>query len=305
MLKRFISISAAAAAMIVLIMMFGAAESFAEDTPGDLAFDKDTINMDVEMPADESDYFLKKKDGTFEFIKGVTSSVKGIVYIDSAFVYEDGFDIQPMGVGTTVLTVTGDQGSTVNVTVTVGTTALYNTIKNLSETLPICYGQKTIQIRSIAGANYTLKIGKDKYTGTMPNRELTFVEKKVKLKKFYNPNTKITLKVTKNGTPAATYTDKFGKDTDVLSLKASGKRLKVRVYNLHKGDTVKIKIGKKTYKKKIKKSYHHKNYTVTIKAKKKIKKNEKITFDVRTKSNKKLDKKTCKLKKGRWVRPED
>jgi len=70
----------------------------------------------------------------------------------------------------------------------------------------------------------------------------------------------------------------------------------IRCIYLHKGDTVKLKYGGKTYQKKIKKNYDIKEAKLTFTLKKKLKKNSKITVIFYNTFNQKLGSESISLK---------
>lgn len=84
-------------------------------------------------------------------------------------------------------------------------------------------------------------------------------------------------------------------DTTIIisGSKRKSKKIKIRVYNVYKGDYVKNVTGKKQYKKIIKKDSHKKNYKIKTK---KLKKGQKIKVTTFNKFNQVLSKKTVKVK---------
>ena len=197
------------------------------------------------------------------------------------------------------LTVTGDGGTTVPVSVHVGDKGLQLVMSELTFIKTVFYGEKKIGIEVIPGSNYELTIGDKKFTGATAVRDYDCTELWFDLDKVYDAGTKITL-YTYNQGCSATITDKVIKDTWVERIKASGKTFSIKTFNLHKGDVVSIKYAGKTYSKKITSDKDRKSYTVKIKAKKKIAKNAKVTFTIKNKYKTKLQKKTVKLYKYTW-----
>lgn len=81
---------------------------------------------------------------------------------------------------------------------------------------------------------------------------------------------------------------------------SSSKNVKIKVWNVHKGDRIKIKIGKKTYTKKISKNYSKKTFKVKIK---KAKAGSKMTVWIVNKYNQSLvGKDKCKVYKYNKVK---
>jgi hypothetical protein len=134
----------------------------------------------------------------------------------------------------------------------------------------------------------------------MKSSEDAVVTKTIKLSKVYKLGTSIKLTLKKNG---ATYskTYKIYSGTALHSVKATKNKLKVKVYNLHKGDIVKVTYKSKTYTKVMKKSYNSKYHTVTFTPKKKLTKKSSLKCQILNKNKKVLvKKKTIKLAKWEW-----
>lgn len=204
------------------------------------------------------------------------------------------------GEGQATITVTGENGETVDVAVTVTRAYFEKELKDKFWLENYWYGTKKLYVSCFPGAKGTIKISKNTYKfKTNKKGECT-----IKLKKVYKLGTKIKVTVTHNG-----YTAKrsfsFFKGTDFDDVKA--KKHSVRMYcgNLHKGDVVKVIYKGKTYKKKIKKNYDGKNHKVTIKVKKTLKKNSKMTIKIVNKDKKSLVNQKIKLYKWRFYQPDE
>lgn len=163
------------------------------------------------------------------------------------------------------------------------------------------YGSKKITVYSRPGTKGTIKIGNDKYKFKTKRDKKSSSDGKavIKLKKVYKLNTKVVY-TAKYGNEKFTFKDKMDSYTDVSEAKAKGKKIKVITYNVHKGDKVKLRIGGKTYTRKIKHNHDGKLYTITFNTKKKIPGNASFRVKFINKSGKTLSNYKYKLTDGRF-----
>ena len=162
------------------------------------------------------------------------------------------------------------------------------------------YGTKKIEISTRDGATGTVKIGSDKYSFKAPDGKAV-----VKLKKVYPLNTSVKATLNWRGV-SATKSVKLYSATFPTGVKVVKKKnIKVEVYNVHKGDVVKVTYKGKTYSKKIKKDKDGMLSTVTVKSKKKLKKNATLKIKIVNAKKKTLDSQKIKLTGWEWVIPDD
>lgn len=204
----------------------------------------------------------------------------------------DHLHITVFGDGKTTIAVIGAQGGLFAMDVNVEAGFMEQSMKGMMDLYRNWYGTKKIEVSGRKGTYGTLTVGKDKYTiktiGEAGYRT-------VKLKKRYKLGTKISLTM-KYGAYSAKKTGKIFSATGFNEVDGKKKTVKVRTYNLHKGDVVKISYKGKTYKKTIKKDYDNKEKTIKFKVKHKVKKTAKFTVTIKNKAKKVLYKDTIKLK---------
>ena len=152
------------------------------------------------------------------------------------------------------------------------------------------YGNKKLNVHGWPGVSYKFKIEGKTYKGTLDSSG----NATIKLKKIYKLNTKFSYTM-KNDKYSYKVKDKIGSVTwvKVTALEKNKKNLTIKVYDLHKGDTVKFKWKGKTYTKKVNKNYILKWGKVKFKLKSKMTKSGKLTVTVTNKDKKVL----CKDKK--------
>ena len=173
------------------------------------------------------------------------------------------------------------------------------------------YGTRNLILKGQQGSEYTVKIAGSKVaSGTMGSSG----EAKISLKKVYKAGTKISLAVKYHysqdevpKTMSATNEYKILKRSYVYdaNLKKGGKKIRITLENVHKGDVLKLTWKGKTYTKKIKKDYDQNTVTYTIKLKKKMKSSSKFKVKITNKYKQTLLKQTIKLKGGYYYRYSD
>lgn len=198
--------------------------------------------------------------------------------------------------GTTTLTYTYENATYIfTITVEQGYLDFYdeNSIK-ISEALPYYFGESYIE-GSAANAEVTVYISGKKYR-TIKTKDDGDGEFNISVK---GKNLKIgqTIKIVfKRGNYSKTQIIKVKSSTTAWAstLYYGSKKITIKAENLHKGDKIKVKIGKKTYTYKIKKNY--KKYKSTKKIKKHLTKyGNNYTIKVYNKSGKIISSKTQKM----------
>ena len=148
---------------------------------------------------------------------------------------------------------------------------------------PLFYGDKSFLVEALGGTKVTLKIGKE-------TKKVSFDadgQKKITVKKLYKLGTKIKASFDFFG-HTFTKNVKVEPNTSLNYAKAKGKKLKVEIYNAHKGDKLTVKYKGRKYTVKVKKNYNKKNHWFTIKLKKKMKSDCTFTIKIQNKFKQKL-----------------
>ena len=260
-------------------------------------------------------------------ITNVVSNNESIATVEE--LSDEGWKVKPVSNGTTTLTCYDDYGNTATINVSVDIEeddyssddyVDYEetpTLKNSSTVNAIKYGSKTIKGKTYAKASVTAKIAGKKYKAKAKKSGKYTI--KIPVKKI---GTKV--KVTfKKGKEKCTFTKKIVKPGVKIKTPSyvyrKTKKMKIKLTNVHKGDIVYVKVGKKTYKKKIKKDKKSYSYKVNLPKRKKAGSKIKITVKNKFKqtlSSKKMKiyyasklkkgmtKKQCKLVPG-WEYPDD
>jgi len=100
----------------------------------------------------------------------------------------------------------------------------------------------------------------------------------ISVPKYIKLNTVITIKASQYGvTKTVKRTVVSNRPPGSATYETNGRSLKMTVKNVHKGDYIKIKVGKKTYTKKIKKDQKKIKYTVKTK---KLKRGTKVKITI-------------------------
>lgn len=228
----------------------------------------------------------------------------------------DAWKVIPVGCGTTTIVCKDPLGQSKEITVTVTASYMKQWIYDVTTVGTARYGNAQVTGKTLPGASVKMSIAGKTYTAKL--------DKKGKFK--------VTLPVRKIGSKVK-YTIKYKGGTLVVNRKMAkpttnaysiqditkkSKKIWVRVLNVHKGDIIKVKIGNKTYKYKVKKNAKNLKHTFKIK---KSKAGKKITLTVYNKYNQRLDgnssivyyalnikknmtKKQCKLVPG-WEHPDE
>lgn len=165
--------------------------------------------------------------------------------------------VKGKAVGSCTFSVVGDEGQPnpqpKPVTVTVKKEYFNTKLKCQSYVYDISYGTTTLKFYSWPNTSVKTVIGSDTYSVTVGAGGTG----KIKLKKVYKLGA-IAKTTYTNGAYSATRKHTFYSDTELLKAVAKKKTIKVKCYDLHKGDVVKLKYKKKTYSKKITKNYNDK-----------------------------------------------
>ena len=210
-------------------------------------------------------------------------------------------DIFPKKPGTVNVTVTSVAHNTDTVKVTITRNYFKGWLDEETEMARTWYGTTRIKVFSLPGAYGKLKVGKKTYTVKKLGKTGSRI---IKLKspsklKLLTPVV-LTMKI--NGA-SKTVKTKLYSETDFYEVTGAKKTIKVRTFNVHKGDLVKVKFKGKTYTKKIKKSFDDKSKTITFKVKKKVAKNASMTITILNKNKKKLRQRKIKLINGIYPEP--
>ena len=287
----------AAAAAISMTLLMSAEPAYAE---GDLAFDSDYIDVDAELPYGKGRIELTPKEGVSEKIIKVVPEDESIVVAMKEDVGMP-FMLYPMSVGTTTVNVTGWDGTEVALTVYVSSSAFKRVLDYWSNADDLMYGHSAFRVYSLPGVKVSVKVGKDKYNAfKIPQAEEIYVDKDLKAnKRVYNLGTKITVTYSKSGVKVVKYFT-VKTHTDVTYASAKGKKLKLGCWDVHKGDKVKVKVGGRTYVKKVGKNYSYKDFYCVIKTRKSIKQNATFKVVVKNKYKKTLKSRTITLSGGSW-----
>ena len=275
-------------------------------------FDTSSITYTSLSQADNDDWFWHTgshdTDDYYKIVKAKSSNEK---------VATVGFDsfamtIHPKGVGKCDATATDENGNTATIHVTVAPSYMKDYLKHMTELENVWYGTKKIIVNSMLGATGKLKIGSKTYKFSLPKtgKETwsTWSEKKVKIDKVFKLNTKVkcTISYVSNGTKVTTtLTDKLTAATSALEARGKKKSLTLKIFNLHKGDTVRVKYKGKTYTRKINKDKDGKYSNVKFTLKKKLTKNATFTYWVTNKDKKQLIKEKLTLTNWKYEYVDD
>ena len=207
--------------------------------------------------------------------------------------------IHPQGVGKCDAIATDAKGKKAVIHVTVEKSFIAAKLKHYTKLNNTWYGTKGIKVESLLGATGKLKISGKTYKFTIPKKGNYITgEKRIKINKVFKLNTKVTctVSVKSNGTKVtATVKDKLSGLTAIDTAVAKKKTLTLNIFNLHKGDTVKVRYKGRTYSKKIKKDKDNKYSKVKFTLKKKPAKNASFTVTINNKDKKKLSKEKITL----------
>lgn len=189
-------------------------------------------------------------------------------------------DIEPVGVGSATLTVNGKNAGSKTIPVTVTEDWAKDVLKEKIHIGYNWYGSKQIEIRAFVKGTGKLKVGSDTYKFTASGVYDDYPI--IKLKKRYNPKTKITLTFTDENGVTITKTAKITASTYPYEINAKSKTVKVTIYNAHKSDKVYLKYKGKTYTKKVSKDKDQKLTTLSFKVKKTVTKSATMKIKILT-----------------------
>ena len=204
--------------------------------------------------------------------------------------YSDRVIVYPEGEGKTLVTITDINGNKVNIPITVTKECMDDKLR-ADSLLNYSYGDKRFEITTWPKATGTVRIGSKTYSFTA-NKAGNYVSKKLPVKRV---GTKVCCTV-KSGKYSAKWTSKIEAKTHMPGAKkAAAYKIRLYIYNPHKGDIIKLNYKGKNYSKKVKKdaSFHTKQYV--FKVKKKVSKHAKIKVTIRNKFKQRLDSGSYKL----------
>lgn len=234
------------------------------------------------------------------WITNVSSSNTKVIKITKYSNDDQQWKMNIVGVGTATITCFDKYGQKVNCKVTVTKNAFIGMIKARTTLSAAKYGDTKITGTTLSGASVTANISGKKYTAKANSKGKFSLS--VPITKI---GTKIKYNVTYKG---YTYT----RNASVINggnfgihirnhITRKTKKVRVEAENVHKGDVIILKIGKKKYKKKIKKDASYYNCKFKIK---KNKIGKKVTVSLVNKYNQTLTSHkeivyySTKLKKG-------
>ena len=263
--------------MVVMVLIAAACVCVLGSGEVHAAADLKLKTVDVDFDTDIHDNGMMvtvfREDGCEETILDAVSDDIKIVKTEVHFRGEELY-LYAMGVGETTVTVTGSAGTVIPVNVKVGVYAMEKTLKCWSDVFDLNYGDPKVTVSSIPGTRVKLKIGSHKYKDviTPTSDEDATTRKKITMKMMYDVKTKVTATFSRDGAKVVK-TFKFSSFTIPSEAEVSGKTFKLKCFNLHKGDKVKLTVAGRSYTRKVSKNYHEKNHMFKIRLKKKIKKN--------------------------------
>ena len=292
----------AAAAAISMTLFMSADPVYANP---DLAFDKTYIDMEVEMPEEGGDFMLHTSEGCTEKIKSAVSDDEDVV-LASVSMLKRHVIFYPMGTGTTTVSVTGQEGTEIAITVYVSDAAFQTALDHWSRADDMTYGHPKFTVYSLPGVKVQVKVGKDKYKAfKIPRTGEVSVAKKLNAnKRMYNVGTKITVKYSKDGAEVEKQF-KVRTDAEVTYAKAKGKVLTLTCWDVHKGDKVKVTISGRSYTRKVGKNYGYKDCKLTFRTRKTIKKTASFKAVIKNKYKKTLSAQKIYIYNGKWDREDD
>ena len=267
----------------------------------------ETASVTFRHSGDEEEGWVYITEGSDEIAEAwSTDDDVATVRCDKKYV-----SIDPMGVGECDAVAKDVNGKTAEVHVKVENSYMADYLKDSTCLYNTWYGTKKIVVDSIPGATGKLKVGNKTFKFTIPKttKHPTMV-KTVNIKKVFKLNTKVicTISMKSNGKKVTTtLKDKLAAGTSVQDAKGKKKTLTLNIFNLHKGDTVKVKYKGRTYTKKITKDKDNKNSKVKFTLKKKLTKNASFTYIIINKDKKQLIKEKLTLTnwKYEYVEPDD
>lgn len=240
-------------------------------------------------------YNIEANRGT---IAKCSSANNNIVYVK---LINGTYSIHPKGIGSTVVTVTNPYGESINIKCVVKLNYF------IEKECIFAYQDECETVKKYSYKN--LKYGSGKLEGeTYDNAKVTAVIKgksysgkanssgyyTISVPKYIKIGTSITIKATQYGvTKTVKRKVVNNKPSGTLTYKVNGKTIKVTIKEIHKGDYIKLKVGKKTYTKRIKKDQKKLKYSVKTK---KLKKGTKVKITVYNKFKQTLKVKAFKIR---------
>ena len=285
-----------AAVFILLIALFPVFSTQTVYAAGSFKMETDNVTLD-------SVYYDKEEGwvyGTTVYAEEDTCAIEGIKLDDDAkkIVTVD-YDLDHITIygkkeGTGKITVFGEDAHNDTVTVTVTKNYMNQKLGAQTSLKPApWYGTTKLKIGTWPNSDITCVIGADTYKVKSDKDGIAFVS----LKKMYKINTKIRYTVTNSGY-SASKTWNFYNYTYIDKAAAKKKTVKVKFYNIHKGDVLKLKYGKKTYTKKVTKNYNNKYKVVAFRLKTRVKPKKTFTVKVSNKYKQPMYKVKFKTRKG-------
>ena len=255
----------------------------------------DSFSFNAENDTEVADFWAE--DSNIQFIKAVSDN-NSVAEVEISKDDKNLIHVYPVAIGSCNINLTDSNGDTATIKISVNKAHFLQRLMNSTELIDFYYGSKKAKIISLPGTSGVLKIGKEKIKFKVNSKG----KAKIKIKGFYKLNKKYTFTVKNtalSGKPSFTRKWKLGSLTCFVSATSKGKKIKVKIYNPHKGDLVKIKFKGKSYSKKIKKDYHLKRTTVTFKVKKTVpKKKAAFSLKITNKFKQTLEKKKVTLYNG-------
>ena len=259
--------------------------------PGNTCFAAAELKLDkTKVIIDDGEYYsvygqnmIKTLTGSADITgaKSSNTSVASIKSWGSNYV-----EVKPVGVGSTTLTITGKNAASKTIPVTVTEQWAQDILNNNIYMAYNWYGTKKIEIIAFVKGTGKLKVGSDTYKFTASGVYDDYPI--IKLKKRYNPKTKITLTFTDENGVTITKTAKITASTYPYEINAKSKTVKVTIYNAHKSDKVYLKYKGKTYTKKVSKDKDQKLTTLSFKVKKTVTKSATMKIKILTSKKKTL-----------------
>lgn len=267
-----------------------------------------------EAVSDNYGDFYNEGDGTI-YIKKAVSKNTSVVTLRHSDYGGGMWEIIPKATGTATIECTDGFGQKANLKVVVSSAYTNSYVKAKTSIGKAKYGSTALTGKTISGAKITVSYGGKKYTATANSSGQYSI--KVPVKKI---GTAISFTVSWGGGKYSVSRKIIKPGTSISTSKVyrSSKTIKVTAKNVHKGDKIVVKVGKKSYTKKIKKNAKKITYTQKIKKTKegttiKITAQNKFKQNVASKSvkvyyaskiKKGMTKKQCKLVPG-WEHPSD
>lgn len=247
-----------------------------------LIFDKDDSQEIIPVDPEVSLY----EDKCFTHNQNVASYSVSSGYES----YSDRVIIYPEGEGKTLVTITDVNGNQVDVPITVTKKCMDDKLL-VASSLNYSYGDNRFEISTWPKATGTVRIGNRTYSFTA-DKDGAYVSKKLPVKRV---GTKVNCTV-KSGKYTAKWTSKIEANTHMPGAKkAASYKIKLYIWNSHKGDIIKLNYKGRTYTKKVKKNAPYRTKQYIFNVKKKVSKHAKIKVTIRNKFKQIMDTGSYKL----------